>query len=100
MNDEEISSKLNTIVRMWQPQAMEQFIGTFRYEERRTSQHGETTVLVFEIDGGELLGVWENVILADALKDVQPGDRIGIKFLGKQTNKRNTQYNAYHVVRG
>jgi len=79
----------------------ERFIGTYCRLDRGYTAYGESWIAVFADDNGELHGLWLfHAALISQLKKIRPkpGDRIGIKYLGKRTGQSGNAYADYAVA--
>ncbi len=86
------------VAREWQPNEGDILLGTLLYTQQVKGEYGTTPIAMIEdAESGETIAVWlKHQILKREWegRDPQPGDRIGIKYLGEETGK-NGKYNAY-----
>jgi len=82
----------------------EVFLGTYvRLEKGHTLEWGEKWIMVLAAPTGELRSLWLlHTVLIDELTKLRPrpGDRIGVKYLGKlqPKNGKGPGYHAYRVA--
>jgi len=81
----------------------ESFIGTYVRLDKGYTSYGESWIMVLADDNGELHGLWLfHAALTNKLKKLRPapGDRIGIKYLGKRQGSSGNDYADYAVASG
>jgi hypothetical protein len=77
------------------------FLGTYVRLEKGYTSYGEAWIMVLADENGELHGLWLlHAALVSKLKKVRPkpGDRIGVKYLGKRRGGSGNEYADYRVV--
>ncbi len=78
------------------------FIGTYlRLEQGYAEYRGPVWVMVLADEGGEERSLWLlHQALLNSLKRLRPkpGDRVGVKNLGKRKSQAGTNYNDWRVV--
>jgi len=86
------------VAQEWQPEEGEILLGTLLYTQQITGEYGTTPIAMLEdADSGETVAVWlKHKILQREWegRKPEPGDRIGIKYLGEESGK-NGKYHAY-----
>jgi hypothetical protein len=87
MLDEEID--------FWNPAEGDKLIGEFQGVRHKVGKFA-SDVYIIKTDIG-FVGVWGAKIIADKLKDVKPGTKVGVKFLGIKKGDAG-EYKNYKVI--
>ncbi|BDG59923.1 hypothetical protein [Caldinitratiruptor microaerophilus] len=86
----------------WRPEPGGVLVGVVVRIETLATRYGAVPVVtVRPDDGGPLVAVWaSHAVLRRELARRRPqvGQKIGIKYLGKQTGRNGASYQAYTVV--
>ncbi len=89
-----IEDRLNRIPEPWKPNPGDHLIGTVVTVTTRTNDYGEYPVITIEANGNEWDFHGYHTVARRELEqqNPQPGDQIGIRYLGKPDDKPYEQY--------
>jgi len=82
----------------WDFEESSEMIGTFIITEDKVGPN-ESKMHTFDVEGS-IFGVWGNTVLDDRLKQVQPGDKAKIVYVGlEKSEKSGREYKNFEVYR-
>jgi hypothetical protein len=96
--DRTLADRLDSDAEAWRPEPGDRVIGTVIDVDSRTSEFGTYPIVVIETDDGNEISIhgFHTVLKNEfARRPPQPGERIGVKYLGKNAKGG---YEAYRVV--
>lgn len=95
MIDDDFDSRLESFPEAWKPKAGAKVIGKVVLVEEREGEYGTYPVLVVRADDGAEIAIHcFHTVLRNELAKLRPaaGDRIGIKYFGKDAAKGYERY--------
>lgn len=87
-------------IRFWRPEPGDILAGEICGLKPQTGPFGQGYLLLVRQESGEIVSLWLTAYLKAQLESykAQPGDVVGIRYLGRGTSKTGKQYNRYEVV--